>query len=199
MGGHITYFLVFGPWCTFLMVCLVIPENEPWAPRLTALVPQNPDDCSGHNRIGIDIILTLSTNSVNRNYITGTRSYFFAAFFLDALLLKKLTFTIALDSVDQWHYRCFWLITIRKGQSKQSFKLFQKWEREKWRLQGKLFYESNAHRFIVIFSLVLSLFVCRGRLMMLQQVALNNLKWRLADTAKVKLDNVLEMMCFYPG
>ena len=35
--------------------------------------------------------------------------------------------------------------------------------------------------------------------MMLQQVALNNLKWRLADTAKVKLDNVLEMMSFYPG
>lgn len=115
--------------------------------------------------------------------------------------VKKFNFyrIIALDSVDQWHYRCFWLITIRKGQSKQSFKLFLKWEREKWRLQGKLFYESNAHRFIVIFSLVLSLFVCRGRLMMLQQVALNNLKWRLADTAKVKLDNVLEMMCFYPG
>lgn len=200
MGGHITYFLVFGPWCTFLMVCLVIPENEPWAPRLTALVPQNPDDCSRHNRIGIDIILTLSTNSVNRNYILlGRALTSLPPFYLDALLLKKLTFTIALDSVDQWHYRCFWLITIRKGQSKQSFKLFLRWEREKWRLQGKLFYESNAHRFIVIFSLVLSLFVCRGRLMMLQQVALNNLKWRLADTAKVKLDNVLEMMCFYPG
>ena len=133
-----------------------------------------------------------------RNYITGTRSHFFAAF-LDALLLKKLTFTIALDSVDQWHCRCFWLITIRKGQSKQSFKLFLKWKREKWRLQGKLFYESNAHRFIVIFLLILSLFVCRGRLMMLQQVALNNLKWRLADTAKIKMANVLEMMCFYPG
>ena len=35
--------------------------------------------------------------------------------------------------------------------------------------------------------------------MMLQQVALNNLKWRLADTAKIKMANVLEMMCFYPG
>ena len=91
-GGHITYFLVFGPWCTFLMVCLVIPENEPWAPRLTALVPQNPDDCSRRNRIGIDIILTLSTNSVNRNYITGTRSHFFAAFLFRRAAVKKINF-----------------------------------------------------------------------------------------------------------
>ena len=35
--------------------------------------------------------------------------------------------------------------------------------------------------------------------MMLQQAALSNLKWRLADTAKVKLANVLEKVCFYPG
>ena len=41
---------------------------------------------------------------------------------------------------------------MRKGQSKQSFKLFLKWkERNEARLQGKLFYESNAHRFIVFF------------------------------------------------
>lgn len=64
----------------------------------------------------------------------------------------------------------------KKRPVQAEFQTVSKMGKREMKIARKLFYESNAHRFIVIFSLVLSLFVCRGRLMMLQQVALNNLK-----------------------